>query len=167
MKPKADAMKDLSKVRRHRIVIQQKIDDFDEHQNPVEYWSNWRVLKAERTELFGQEYYAAAAVGQEQTVVFTVRHVPFLDEMNTVEYRLLYDGKAYDIKHIDHPPGAAWVKIKAMERPGDIGLQLIDHKLVQGLKALVDEILADPEVTMEPETLEAYEQALADTLEGW
>ena len=167
MKPKADAMKDLARVRRRTITIQSKVDGFDAQQNPVEFWSNWKTLKAEKTELFGQEYYAAAAVGQEQTVVFTVRHVPFLDEMNTVEYRLLYDGKAYDIKHIDHPIGQAWVKIRAIEKPGDLGLRLIDHELIQGMKILVEEILADPEVMMDPETLEAYEQALADTLEGW
>ena len=167
MKAKAEAMKDLARVRRHLIVIQGKVDGFDAQQNPVECWSDWKTLKAEKTELFGDEYYAAAAVGQEQTTVFTIRHVSFVDEMNTVKHRLVYDGRAYDIKHIDHPPGEAWVKIRAIEKPGDLGLKLIDHELVQGLKSLVEEILADPEVTMDPETADAYSQALADFLERW
>ena len=83
-----------------------------------------------------------------------------------VEYRLLYDGKAYDLKHIDHLPGETWVKLRAIERPGaDMGMKLIDHELVQGLKSLVEEILADEDVTMEPETKEAYQAALTDILE--
>ncbi len=118
MKTKAEAMKDLSRVRRRTIVIQKKIDGYDGIGNPVEIWSNWRTLKAEKTELFGQEYYAAAAVGQEQTTIFTVPYVSFIDAINTVEYRLLYDSKAYDIKHIDHLPGETWVKLRAIERPG-------------------------------------------------
>jgi hypothetical protein len=48
-----------------------------------------------------------------------------------------------------------------------MGMKLIDHELVQGLKALVEEILADEDVTMEPETKEAYQAALTDILEGW
>ena len=168
MKPKAEAMKDLARVRRRTIVVQKKIDGYDGIGNPVEIWSNWRTLKAEKTELFGQEYYAAAAVGQEQTTIFTVPYVSFIDAMNTVEYRLLYDGKAYDLKHIDHLPGETWVKLRAIERPGaDMRMKLIDHELVQGLKALVEEILADEDVTMEPETKEAYQAALAELLEGW
>ena len=168
MKPKAEAMKDLARVRRRTIVIQNKIDGYDSIGNPVEIWSNWRTLKAEKTELFGQEYYAAAVVGQEQTTIFTVPYVSFIDEINTVEYRLLYDSKVYDIKHIDHLPGETWVKLRAIERPGaDMGMKLIDHELVQGLKALIEEILADSEVEMDPEINEAYQAALAELLEGW
>lgn len=168
MKTKAEAMKDLARVRRRTIVIQKKIDGYDGIGNPVEIWSNWRTLKAEKTELFGQEYYAAAAVGQEQTTIFIVPYISFIDAMNTVEYRLLYDGKAYDLKHIDHLPGETWVKLRAIERPGaDMGMKLIDHELVQGLKALIEEILADSEVEMDLETKEAYQAALAELLEGW
>lgn len=167
MKSKAEVIKDLARVRRHSIVIQRKVDGFDAHQNPVEHWSLWRTLQAEKTQLYGKEYYAAAAVGQEQTTVFTIRYVPFIDEINTVEFRLLFDGKPYDIKHIDHLPGETWVKVKAIERPGDLGLKLIDHELVQGLRSLVEQILTDQEVTMDQETRDAYQQALAETLEGW
>jgi SPP1 family predicted phage head-tail adaptor len=119
MKPKAEAMKDLARVRRRRITIQHKRDDFDNHQNPVEHWRDWRTIHAERTQLYGKEYYAAAEVGQEQTVIFTARYVPFLDDLSTVHHRLTFDGKAYDIKHVDHLPGETWVKIRAIERPGD------------------------------------------------
>lgn len=164
MKNKADVMKDLSHVRRRTVIIQKKIDTFDAIGNPVEVWSNWQSLKAEKTELYGKEYYAAATVGQEETSVFTVRYVAFLDALNTVEYRIVYDGKHYDIKHIDHLPGETWMKIKAMERPGDSpGIRLVDHDLVKALVSLAEELIAE----LDEEEQEAYGNALAEILEGW
>ncbi len=123
LKPKAEVMKDLARVRPYTIIIQKKTDGFDENRNQIEIWEDWKTLKADRTTLFGNEYYAAKAVNEEQTVVFIVRYVPFLEEINTVQYRLFYRGKPYDIKHIDHPPGAMWVKIKAVERGVQSGKQ--------------------------------------------
>jgi SPP1 family predicted phage head-tail adaptor len=120
MRDKSEVMKDLSRVRRHSITIQKKIDDFDDNQNQIEIWTDWKTLKAEKSELYGKEYYAAKTVGEEQTVVFTLRHVSFLDVLDCVGYRLVLNGKAYDIKHIDHLPGETWIKIKAMERPGGV-----------------------------------------------
>ena len=55
----------------------------------LKYGAIWRTLKAEKTELFGQEYYAAAAIGQEQTTIFIVPTFLSIDAMNTVEHRLL------------------------------------------------------------------------------
>jgi len=157
-------MKDLARVRRRSIVIQKKTDTFDAIGNPVEVWENWQSLKAEKTELYGKEYYAAATVGQEQTSVFTVRYVAFLDALNTVEYRIVYDGKHYDIKHIDHLPGETWMKIKALERPGDSsGVRLVDHDLVKALVSLAEELIAE----LDEEERGAYEDTLAETLEGW
>jgi len=169
MKPKADVMKDLARVRRRTIIIQKKIDGTTSIGEPVEIWSNWKTLKAEKTNLFGQDYYAAKAVGEEETVIFTVKYVLFIDEINTVEFRLLYDGKAYDIKHIDYlKDDDMWVKIKALERSMDAaGMNLIDHELVQGLKVLVENILGDPDVIMDLEKLEEYEAVLTALLEGW
>lgn len=168
MKSKAEVMKDLGKVRRRKIIIQKKIDDFDDIGNPVEIWANWKTIRVERSSLWGQEYYAAQAVGEEKTVVFIAKWVSFLDDLNVVEYRILFDGKAYDIKNIDPlQDDGMWVKIKATERPADtIGMMLIDHPLVSNLKGLIEQILADETVSMEPETIEAYEDALAELMEG-
>lgn len=169
MKNRADVMKDLLKVRRRRITIQKKIDDFDEIGNPIEVWSNWKSLKAEQTSLWGQEYYAAKAVGEERTIVFTVKYVSFLDELNSVEYRIVVDGKAYDIKHIDPiQDDGMWMKIKAISRPTDIAeIRITDHKLVRDLQALVEAILTDENIEISQETLEYYGTKLAETLEGW
>ena len=45
--------------------------------------------------------------------------------------------------------------------------KLVDHKLVQDLKALVETILADPDVTISEEDKAAYEDDLANVFVGW
>lgn len=168
MKSKAEAMKDLSKVRRRLIAIEKRTLAFDAERNQVELWAPWKTLKAEKTQLYGTEYYAAAAMGEEQTVVFTVRKLDCLAEVNTTDFRLTYDGRAYDIKQVDGlDDGGLWCKIKAIARPSDTdpGLSLVDHELVQGLKVLVEDILAS--VTMDAETKAFYQDTLTRTLEGW
>ena len=167
MKTKSEVMKDLAKVRRRKIVIQKKIHSYDEIGNPVEIWENWKTVRAERTSLWGQEYYAAAATGEEGTVVFTVKWVEFLNDLNTIEYRILHDGKAYDIKNVDLLlDDGMWVKIKALKRPfDDQGIQLIEHQLVTDLVALVNEILTNPAIGQEEK--EAHETQLNNILEAW
>src|SRR5690554_1929173 len=168
MRPKAEVIKDLSKVRRRLISIEKRALVFDADKNQVELWAPWKTLKAEKTQLYGQEYYAAAALGEEQTVVFTVRKLDCLSEVNTTDFRLVYDGRIYDIKNVDGLlDGGLWSKIKAIARPSetDPGQSLVDHELVQALHALVEDILAS--VEMDPEVQDHYQQTLDDTLEGW
>lgn len=166
MKPKAEVLKDLTKVRRRLITLEKRTLAFDDERNHVELWAPWKTLKAEKTQLYGTEYYAAAALGEEQTVVFTVRKLDCLTEVNTTDYRLTYDGRAYDIKQVDGlDDGGLWAKIKAISKPGDLGQKLVDHELVQGLKVLVEDILAS--VTMDAETKAFYQDTLTRTLEGW
>lgn len=114
---KSNKMRDLAKVRRRKITIRKKTVGFDEWENQVESWVEWKILWAERTALWGQEYVAAQAINQEQTIEFTVRHVGFLDELNTVDFDVLYNGKEYDIKHIDpFKDDGMWIKLRCLER---------------------------------------------------
>lgn len=168
MKLKTDAMKDLAKVPRRRITLQKRALVFDADRNQVELWAPWKTLRAEKTQLYGTEYYAAAARGEEQTVVFTVRKLPALEEVNSTDFRLVYSGQVYDIRQVDQlQDGGLWAKIKAIARPSDTdpGQSLVDHELVQGLKALVEDMLAN--VAMDAETQTHYQDTLDDTLEGW
>lgn len=167
MKSKAEVMKDLSKVRRRLIVIEKRALVFDADRNQVELWAPWKTLRAEKTQLYGTEYYAAAARGEEQTVVFTVRKLDCLAEVNTIDFRLVYDGQVYDIKQVDQlQDGGQWAKIKAIARPSDTdpGQSLIDHELVQAIKALVEHILATEDI--DPEAKEYYQQILDEALGG-
>ena len=116
MKSKAEKMKDLATVRRRKIVLQKKGLVENEIGDLIEDWADWKTLRAERSDLYGRDFYVAAAVGQEQTVIFTVKYVDFLDEVNTVGYRLKYEGKVYDIKQVDHlQDDGMFVKIKVLE----------------------------------------------------
>ena len=75
-----------------------------------------------RSRLWGRDYYAALAVGQEQTIEFGIRYVAFLDELKTDTHRLVYKveggaGDIYDIKQIDHlKDDGMWIKLRAVRQ---------------------------------------------------
>lgn len=117
IKSKKEAMKDVGKVLRRKIVIQKLEVVQDDIGNQKTEWVDWKIVWVERNNLWGQEYYAAKAVNEENTVVFMVRHASFIDQLNNVDYRIKYDGEIYDIKQIDHlQDDGLWAKIKALER---------------------------------------------------
>lgn len=120
LKSKAEVMKDLGKVLRRKIVIQKQEVTEDEIGNQKSEWTDWQTVWAERNNLWGQEYYAAKVVNEENTLVFTIRYALLIDEINTVDYRIKHEGKFYDIKQIDFlRDDGLWVKIKALERGAD------------------------------------------------
>lgn len=114
---KIKAMKNVGLVRRRKIAIQKLEVLTDTIGQEYEEWVNWKELWVERNNLWGQEYYAAKSVNEENTLVFTARYVSFVDDIDSVNYRVLYNEKLYDIKHIDYlKDDGLWVKIKALER---------------------------------------------------
>ena len=116
MKSKAEVMKDLGRVRRRKIVIQKQTDIEDEWGNVAKDWADWRTIWAEKSGLWGEAYYAARSHGEQNTVEFRVRHVQFIEDMDTVNYRIIYEDKPYDIKQIDHlRDDGQWVKFKCLE----------------------------------------------------
>lgn len=120
LKSKAEAMRDVGKVLRRKIIIQKLEVVEDEIGNQTQDWADWQTVWAERNNLWGQEYYAAKVVNEENTVVFVIRDAPFIEEMNTLEYRIKHEDKVFDIKQIDRlQDGGLWVKIKALERGAD------------------------------------------------
>lgn len=110
MKSKSEVMKDLAKVRRRKITIQKKTSDFDSIGNQIAVWKDWKTLKAEKIGLWGNE---------ESTIVFTVRYVAFIDGIDTVDYRIMFEGKPYDIKNINRVNDDIWVKIKVLRGAAD------------------------------------------------
>lgn len=117
IKSKKEAMKDVGKVLRRKIVIQKLEVVQDDIGNQKTEWVDWKIVWVERNNLWGQEYYAAKAVNEEHTLIFTMRHAPFVEEINQTGYRIKCDGKIFDIKQIDFlQDDGLWVKIKALER---------------------------------------------------
>jgi len=117
MKSKAEVMRDLARVRRRKLIVQKKETITNQYGDTVTDWNDWRKLRVEKSDLWGSEYYAALADGEEKTVEFVVRHVAFLDELKTDTHRIIYEGDTYDIKHIDHlKDDGMWIKLKVMRR---------------------------------------------------
>lgn len=116
IKSKSEKMKDLAKVRKHKIIIQKKVTSENIRGDHIEDWTDWKTLRAERSTLYGRDYYAAATVSQEQTIIFAVKYVQFLEEVDTVKYRIIYQNKPYDIKQIDFiQDDGMFAKIKVLE----------------------------------------------------
>ena len=60
-------------------------------------------------------FYKGFATQSQNTVVFTLRYNPLFNEVNSLEYRLLFRGKEYDIKSVDNVKYAnISIKIKAV-----------------------------------------------------
>src|SRR5690606_7952401 len=95
MRDKADTMKSLGRVLRRQVTIQRSTVEYTEAGDPREAWEDWQVVWAERQNLWGQEYYAAKAAGEENTIVFVVRYGPYIEQLNTVDFRLVEGGKIY------------------------------------------------------------------------
>ncbi len=167
MKTKAEVMKDLAKVRRRKLIVQEKIDTTDEHDNPVEVWSKWGEYRVERCSLWGEEYYAAAAVGEQETVTFELRYLPKFEELNVVRHRLNYEGKIYDIKGTDPlKDDGLCFKIRALRKPNDDkGIMLTEHPLVKNLANLFQTLLEDPRVGIEEVVRTEYAQEVESILE--
>jgi len=116
-----DKMRELGKTLRHRIVIQKRSVTKDPWGNQVEEWQDWQTVWANLQTLWGERYYAAKAVGEENTVIFELRRAPFLDELiqNVADYRLEsithHRGTVYTILRVDQLPGGTWVKLTCEE----------------------------------------------------
>lgn len=123
MKTKDQKMKDLQAVRRHKLIIQEVDGTItDDDLNEVKSWVDWKTVTAERLELFGSEYYEAKALGDEKTVKWKIKYVPFVEEIDTVDYRVINDrtDEIYDIKDTDHlQDDGQWFIIKA-EKSGEL-----------------------------------------------
>lgn len=121
MKSKAEVMRDLGRVRRRKIAIQKQTDIEDEWGNVTKDWADWQTIWVERSSLWGKAYYAARAVNEENTVEFVLRHVGFLDELNTFDYQVVFEGVAYEIKQIDHlEDDNMWIKLRCLEAGANV-----------------------------------------------
>lgn len=140
-----DKMRELGKTLRRRIMIQKRSVTKDPWGNQVEEWQDWQTVWANLQTLWGERYYAAKAVGEENTVIFELRRAPFLEDLifNLADYRIVetyitrgeigigivgvnqsvlvedapitHFGRVYTIKRVDQLPGGTWVKLTCEE----------------------------------------------------
>ena len=98
-----------------RITLQRPIITINENGFEEETWEDVKTVWAAASNLYGREYYAAAAVQAENTVKFTIRYTEGIDS----SMRILFKGKQYDITAIDNIKYQnRYMEIKALEVVG-------------------------------------------------
>lgn len=70
--------------------------------NHIASWSEYYIGYAYMNNLSGTEYWEAAQLQSENTVMFVLRYHPLLAAMATKGYRLIHRGKKYNITSIDN-----------------------------------------------------------------
>ncbi len=104
----------IAKLNRH-ITFQKITEKIDEIGNVEMGYDDYYSCAAEVGELFGAEYWAAQSVGQQNTATFKIRYNSKVAELNNYDYRIVYDGKFFDIKQVDTMQGSRrFRKIKAV-----------------------------------------------------
>lgn len=86
-----------------KITIQKQISRTGEWNQTVSEYIDYTTAWASINSLFGKEYWEAKQVNAENTVNITIRYQKILKDIDTREYRIVWDSKIYNIIHIDNP----------------------------------------------------------------
>ncbi|EXG84485.1 phage head-tail adaptor, putative, SPP1 family [Clostridium sp. ASBs410] len=87
---------------REPITIEKSGYTEDEIGNQIQGWTEYYKGYAYMNNLSGSEYWEAAQMQAEKTVMFILRYHPLLGAMNTKMYRLMHRGNEFNIVSIDN-----------------------------------------------------------------
>lgn len=105
---------------KEKIWLQKCTITADSLGNKKEDWKDHRRLYGYANGLSGREYWEAAGVQAEHTINFIFRWHPWMDGLNTKEYRLMFRGGVYNITSIDNIQFRnQLVKIRAVSKDGE------------------------------------------------
>lgn len=97
---------------RHKIILQKLTTSTNENGFEEEVWEDYLTVWAGVSNLYGREYFEAAALQAEKTVKFTVRFIKDITE----SMRILFEGKQYNIISIDNIKYRnRYMEVKALE----------------------------------------------------
>lgn len=97
---------------RHRITLQKQTVTVNDNGFEVRSWGDHKTVWAVASNLHGREYFEAAAVQAENTVKFTIRHLPDLD----TNMRIVFRDRQYNITAVDNIKYQnRYIEIKALE----------------------------------------------------
>ena len=97
---------------RHRITLQRYTEIVDPDGFTTQQWQDVATVWAAVENLYGREYWEAAAVQAENTVKFTIRYRPDVDQA----MRIVFRGKIYNIISVDNIKYRnEFIEIKAKE----------------------------------------------------
>ena len=85
-----------------RIIIQILSTESDKIGNQVTVWKDFHKCWANVSGISGKEYLAAREQQEEKTMSFKLRYCRKLSVLNSTDYRIMYNGAAYDIEYIDN-----------------------------------------------------------------
>ena len=83
---------------RHRIIIQKQEITTNENGFEEEEWVDYKTVWAGVNNLYGKEYFEAAAIQMENTVKFMIRYLVGIEP----SMRICFQSKSYNIISIDN-----------------------------------------------------------------
>ena len=117
MKPKEQRAVDVRFTPRHKVVFEKHTKTQDEYGNDILSWVTYAEVWAEFVSMTRIEYFAAAAVGQENMVKMKIRSNDKVSVMDTVGYRAVINGNIHNIKSMeDFRDDGEWLLIKAVAK---------------------------------------------------
>ncbi len=121
-----------------------------------------RAVYANEYYVSQSEFYNASVAGLKPEKQFEMYSYEYQDEP-----KLEHDGVTYNIIRTEKRGDKIRLTCERIIADETGSAKLVDHKLVQDLKTLVETILADPDVTITPEDKAAYEAELVNVFVGW
>lgn len=121
-----------------------------------------RAVYANEYYVSQSEFYNAAVADLKPEKQFEIYSYEYQDEP-----KLEHDGKVYNVIRTEKRGDKTRLTCERIIADETGSAKLVDHKLVQDLKALVETILADENVTMTAEDRAAYQAALLAAFVGW
>ena len=121
-----------------------------------------RTVYANEYYVSQSEFYNAAVADLKPEKQFEIYSYEYQDEP-----KLEHDGKVYNVIRTEKRGDKTRLTCERIIADETGSAKLVDHKLVQDLKALVETILADENVTMTAEDRAAYQAALLAAFVGW
>ena len=104
-----------------RITFQALTTTTNENGLEMDEWTDYYSCWCSVNNLYGTEYWNAQQVQEENTVNFYVRYCRKLSALDTKNYRIMFEDKPFDIKHIDNVQYANdLLKVKALASTGEV-----------------------------------------------
>ena len=107
---------DIGKLNK-RITIQKQTVTTDAEGNQIATWQDYFSCYAAVNGVSQRDYWSARQQHEENTVTFRLRCCADLKTLNTIDYRIVFDGIIYDITGIDNVLFAdSLLSIKGVEK---------------------------------------------------
>lgn len=84
-----------------KITFQVLTEKVDEISSQIPEWTTVFTAWASVSSIGGREYYSARQTNSENDMIFRVRYSRKIAGYLTSEIRIVYNGKIFDVKHID------------------------------------------------------------------